>query len=103
MIPCYTCLEQCTPAGPARQSRTLDPPRTAHRLYSITTATYKHLGAIMQSKQGYKLEQYTNSKESRCKVWKTNLSLATNTQTRRSQKSELKQRSYDLNVISLVK
>ena len=65
MIPCYTCLEQRTPTGPARQSRTLDLPRTTHRLYSITTTTYKHPGAIMQSKQGYRLEQYTNSKELR--------------------------------------
>ena len=65
MIPCYTCLEQSTPADPTRQSSILDPPRFAHRLYSIIIATYKHPGAIMQSKQRYILEQYTNSKESR--------------------------------------
>ena len=100
MIPCYSFLEQSTPTGPARQSRTLDLPRTAHRLYSITTVTYKHSGAIMQSKQGYRLEQYTNSKESRWKIWKTNLRLATNTQTRRSQKSDPKRKSYDLYKIS---
>ena len=51
MIPCYTCLEQSTPADPARQSSTLNLPRIAHHLYSITTATYKHPGAIMHSKQ----------------------------------------------------
>ena len=52
MIPCYTCLEQSTPADPARQSSsTLGHPRIAHRLYSITTATYKHLEAIMHRKQ----------------------------------------------------
>ena len=51
MIPCYTCLEQSTPADPARQSNTLGPPRIAHRLYSIITATYKHLEAIMHNKQ----------------------------------------------------
>ena len=67
MIPCYTCLEQSTTAGPARQSRTLDLPRTAHHLYSITTATYNHPRAIMQSKQGYRLEQYTNSKRIKMK------------------------------------
>ena len=49
MIPCYTCLEQCTPAGLARQSRTLDPLRTAHRLYSIISN--KHPETIMHSKQ----------------------------------------------------
>ena len=51
MIPCYTCLEQSTPANPARQSSTLGHPRIAHRLYSIITATYKHPKAIMHSKQ----------------------------------------------------
>ena len=35
MIPCYTCLEQSTPAVPADQSSTLDLPRIAHRLYPI--------------------------------------------------------------------
>ena len=51
MIPCYTCLEQGAPVVLARQNSTLDHPRIAHRLYSITTATYKHPEAIMQSKQ----------------------------------------------------
>ena len=51
MILCYTCLEQSIPAGPTRQSYTLDLPRIAHRLYSIITTTYKHPGAIMHSKQ----------------------------------------------------
>ena len=50
-MPCYTCLEQGTPADPARQSSTLDLPRTAHCLYLIITATYKHPEAIMHSKQ----------------------------------------------------
>ena len=51
IIPCYTCLEQSAPADPTRQSSTLDHPRIAHRLYSIITTTYKHLEAIMYSKQ----------------------------------------------------
>ena len=51
MIPCYTCLDQSVPADPARQNSTLDHPRIDHRLYSIITATYKHLEAIMHSKQ----------------------------------------------------
>ena len=51
IIPCYTCLEQTAPADPARQSNTLGLPRIAHRLYSLITATYKHLEAIMHSKQ----------------------------------------------------
>jgi len=50
-MPCYTCLEQNTLADPARQSSILGDPRIAHRLYSITTATYKHPEAIMHSKQ----------------------------------------------------
>ena len=51
MIPYYTCLEQSAPADHARQSNTLGHPRIAHRLYSITTTTYKHREAIMHSKQ----------------------------------------------------
>ena len=44
-------LDQSVPTDPARQSNTLVHPRIAHRLYSIITATYKHLEAIMHSKQ----------------------------------------------------
>ena len=51
IIPCYTCLEQSTSADPTCQRNTLSHPRIAHRLYSINTATYKHLEAIMHSKQ----------------------------------------------------
>ena len=51
MIPSYTCLEQSAPAIPTRQSSILGHPQIAHRLYSITTATYKHPEAIMHSKQ----------------------------------------------------
>ena len=51
MVPCYPSLEQTAPGDPARQSNTLGPPRIAHRLYSIITATYKHLEAIMHNKQ----------------------------------------------------
>ena len=47
----FWSLEQSAPVVPARQSRTLDHPRIAHRLYSIITTTYKHPEAIMHSKQ----------------------------------------------------
>ena len=46
-----SCLDQSVPIDPDRQSSTLDHPRIAHRLYLIITQTYKHLEAIMQSKQ----------------------------------------------------
>ena len=49
--PCYTCLEQSAPADPTHQSNTLGHQQIAHHLYSIITATYKHLEAIMHSKQ----------------------------------------------------
>jgi len=49
MIPCYTCLAQSTPTGPAGcqnidlAHRGTAHRRTAHRLYSIiNTATHKH-------------------------------------------------------------
>ena len=51
MIPYYTCIEQTAPADPTSESNTLGLRRIAHRLYSIITATYKHLEAIMHSKQ----------------------------------------------------
>ena len=51
MIPYYTCLEQTALVDPAHQTNTLDHSQIAHRLYSIITATYKHPGAIIHSKQ----------------------------------------------------
>ena len=50
MIPCYTCLEQNAPTDTIRQSSTLDHPRIAHHIYSITTVTYKQPEAIVHSK-----------------------------------------------------
>ena len=98
MIPC-----QSVPADSARQNSTLNHPRIAHRLYSIITATYKHPEQSCIANKSYRLEQYTNSIKLRWKVCKTNLHLTTNTRKQRSQKSELKQRSYELNKISFSK
>ena len=87
MIPCYTCLAQNTPAGRGRQNTAPDHRRTTHCLYSIDrTTTYKHPQAIMQANKSNKLIKYTNSGK-RCRnVYKTNLCIATNTQTRESLK-----------------
>jgi hypothetical protein len=54
-MPCYTCLAQSCPTGLGCQRSTVGRPRTAHRLNSINTSTYKHPRAIMHSKQGLQI------------------------------------------------
>jgi hypothetical protein len=52
MIPCYTCLAQSFPAGPAyRQNTGLAHRSTAHHLYSIIKHQHTNIQAIMHNKQ----------------------------------------------------
>jgi len=53
MIPCYTCLVQQTPVGPAgHQNTSVRRHQIAHRLYTIiNTATHKHPRIHARSKQ----------------------------------------------------
>ena len=66
MILCYTCLEQSIPAGPTRQSYTLDLPQIAPPSTLDNTTTYKHPGAIMHCTQ--KLQIRTVHQQHKIKV-----------------------------------
>jgi hypothetical protein len=61
--PYYTCLVQRVHVVPARQSSTSGHPSIAHCLYSINAAAHKYPETIMQGKQDYRIELYTNSRK----------------------------------------
>ena len=76
MIPCYTCLDQISPADSDSQG-TLDHRRTAHRLYSITTYQYTIIRVfIHEANKEIYYDQYTNSKKISGKGFKTHLHIA---------------------------